>query len=112
MINVKILSYKSPQRYAVKRTLMAAQNELQKRIPDIQIEIGEIKELAEIEKITQVVILPSLMVNEKLVCVGRFPHKYEIMVWLQEALKQQTSTQNGETREVTYEKSYQPGAGG
>lgn len=36
--------------------------------------------------VTQVVVLPSLVVNEKLVCVGRFPHKDEVISWLQEAL--------------------------
>ncbi len=87
MINVTILSYKSPQRYAVKRTLMAAQNELRKTYPDLEIAITEIKELSEIEKITRAVILPSLLVNEKLVCVGRFPHKNEVIGWLIEALQ-------------------------
>ena len=86
MINVTILNYKSPQRYAVKRTLMTAQKELRKTHPDHEIALEEVKELADIEKITQVVILPSLLVNEKLVCVGRFPHKDEVIGWLLEAL--------------------------
>lgn len=86
MINVTILSYKSPQRYAVKRTLMAAQNELRKTHPDLEIALEEVKELAEIEKITRAVILPSLVVNEKLVCIGRFPKKDEVIGWLLEAL--------------------------
>ena len=90
MINVKILSYKNPQRFAVKRTLSAAQNELRKTHPDIEIAIIEVKELSEMEKYTAVVILPSLVVNEKLVCVGRFPHKDEVTGWLQEALQQPT----------------------
>jgi hypothetical protein len=38
-------------------------------------------------KITQVVILPSLVVDEKLVCVGQFPHKDGLIRWLQEALQ-------------------------
>jgi hypothetical protein len=87
MVNVTILSYKSPQRYAVKRTLLAAQNELRKTHPNFEVAITEIKELAEIEKITQVVILPSLMVNDKLVCVGRFPHKDEVVGWLLEVMQ-------------------------
>jgi hypothetical protein len=86
IINVKILSYKSPQRFAVKRTLMAAQNELRKRHPDFEIDLTEVKEFSEMEKYTPVVILPSLVVDEKLVCVGRFPHKDEIISWLHEAL--------------------------
>jgi len=87
MINVKILSYKSPQRYAVKRTIIAAQNVLYKEYPNLEVNVTEVKELSEIEKVTQVLILPSLVVNEKLVCVGRFPKKDEIVGWLQEAVE-------------------------
>ena len=86
MIQIKILSYKSPQRYAVKRTLMAAQNELRKTYPELKISITEIKELSEMEKYTTVVIYPSLVVNEKLVCVGRFPSKQEVLDWLSNSI--------------------------
>ncbi|NMC12321.1 MAG: thioredoxin family protein [Chloroflexi bacterium] len=86
MITVTILSYKTPQRYAVKRTVMAAQSELQKKYPDLEIAIREIKKLDDIEKVTQVLILPSLMINDKLVCIGRFPKKDEVINWLQEAI--------------------------
>jgi hypothetical protein len=87
MVNVKILSYKSTQRFAVKRTLMAAQNELRKNYPDLNIAITEVKELSEMEKYTAVVILPSLVVNDKLVCIGRFPEKDEIIDWLQDMIE-------------------------
>ena len=87
MINLKILGYKKPQRYCVKRTVMAAQIELQETNPGLEIAVAEVKTLSEIQKITQVFILPSLMINEKLVCVGRFPKKEEIIAWLQEALQ-------------------------
>lgn len=87
MVNVKILSYKSPQRYAVKRTLIAAQSELQKTYPGFDIAVEEIKELSEMEKYTPVVILPGLVVNERLVCVGRFPKKDEVIGWLQDAIE-------------------------
>ncbi len=86
-IQIKILSYKSPQRYAVRRTLMAAQNELRKTVPDFKATITEIKDLREMEKFTAVVILPSLMVDDKLVCIGRFPKKAEVIGWLREALQ-------------------------
>lgn len=66
---------------------MAAQNELRKTRPDIEVAVTEVKELFEMEKYTAVVILPSLAVNGKLVCVGRFPNKDEIVGWLQEAVE-------------------------
>ena len=88
MINIKILSYKSPQRYAVRQTLMAAQRTLQKTWPELEIGITEIKTIPEMEKYTPVLILPSLVVNEKLVCVGRFPKKDEVINWLQEAFEE------------------------
>jgi hypothetical protein len=82
IIFVKILSYKRPQRYAVKQTLMAACNELRNTLPGLEITVEEVKALAEMEKFTPVVILPSLVVNEQLVCVGRFPKKDEVIAWL------------------------------
>jgi hypothetical protein len=87
VINVKILSYKSPQRYAVRRTLLAAEDELRNTYPGLEISVTEVKELSEMEKFTAVVILPSLVVNEKLVCVGRFPKKGEIVTWFREAIE-------------------------
>lgn len=86
MIQVKILSYKHPQRFAVERTLQAAYSELRKSYPDLTVKVTEVKLLAEIEAYTNAIILPSLVINEKLVCIGRFPKKDEIIIWLEEAL--------------------------
>jgi hypothetical protein len=88
MIEVKILSYKNPQRYAVKRTLIAAQDELQEQHQGIEIALTEVKEVSDMLEYTDVLILPSLVVNEKLVCVGRFPKKDEIIRWLQDAIEE------------------------
>ena len=63
MLNAKILAYKKSQRYAVRRTLLAACDELRKSQPDIAITITEVKELAEIEKYTLVVILSILKLS-------------------------------------------------
>ena len=43
MLNVKILSYKKPQRYIVRQTLIAARNELRKTYPDFDFTITDIK---------------------------------------------------------------------
>jgi len=85
VVSVKILSYKRPQRYAVRQTLLAARNVLRKPYPDFDFEIVEVKTIEGMEQYTQVLILPSLVVNEKLVCVGRFPKKDEVVQWLQQA---------------------------
>ena len=85
MITVKILSYKSPQRYAVRQTLKAAEHQLRKTLPDLELVIEEVKALAEMEIYTPVAILPSLVVNEQLVCVGRFPKRNEVFGWLRKA---------------------------
>ncbi len=89
VLEIKILSYKSPQRYAVKKTITAAQNELHKEYPDLEIHLTEIKDVPEMLSYTPVLILPSLMVNGELVCVGRFPKKNEVIGWLRSAIERQ-----------------------
>ena len=69
-IGVKILGHKTPQRYAVRRAMLAAQTALSQEYPDLLVEITEVRERSGIEKITLVVIHPSLVVNDRLVCVG------------------------------------------
>ena len=86
-ISDKILGYKTPQRYAVRRTVTAAQTVLSQELPDLSVEITEVRERSEIEKVTPVVIYPSLVVNDRLVCVGRFPSKDEILIWFKQALQ-------------------------
>jgi disulfide oxidoreductase YuzD len=85
-IRVKILGSKTPQCYAVRRAILAAQAALSMEYPDLLIDIFEVRDLVEIEKVTPVFIYPSLVVNDRLVCVGRFPKKDEILVWFQQAL--------------------------
>jgi hypothetical protein len=86
VISIKILSYKSPQRYAVRQTLIGARNELRKTYPNLEISITEVKKLTEMEEYTHVVIYPSLVINDKLVCIGRFPKKDEVIRWMQQAM--------------------------
>ncbi len=107
-VEVKILSYKRPQRYAVRRTLLAAEDELRDIYPDLEIAVSDVKELSEIEKYTAVVILPSLVVDEKLVCVGRFPKKAEVVGWLRLAIDHSLETKKPGGG---YEERFQPGVG-
>ena len=87
MIHVKILGTKKSQRYAVQRAVVAAWDELLHEHPELDLNIVEFKDLLEIQNYTQVFIYPSLVINEQLVCVGRFPKKYEILGWFQQALQ-------------------------
>jgi hypothetical protein len=68
---------------------VAAQAALSQEYPGLQVEIAEVRELSEIEKITPVVIYPSLVLNDQLVCVGRFPKKEDILVWFHQALQKE-----------------------
>ena len=86
-ISVKIPGHKTPQRYSVRRAVLAAQAALSQEYPDLLLEIVEVRDISEMEKVTPVVIYPSLVVNDRLVCVGRFPHTDEVIGWLQEALQ-------------------------
>ncbi len=80
-ISVKILGHKASLRYPVERVVIAAQREL----PNVDLAIEMVKTASEIQKYTHVLALPSLVVNERLVCVGRFPSKDEALFWLKEA---------------------------
>ena len=88
MLSVKILSLQYPERYAVRRLVTVAQQELLAQYPALQeIEVTELSEPAQINKYAQVLVLPSLVIEEKLVCSGRFPGKEEVMEWLRAAVE-------------------------
>ena len=82
-ISVKILGYKKSQRYPIWRTLQSAQKTLEKEHPDLQLDTQEVTTTDEILHYTPVIAFPSLMINGKLVCVGRSPSRNEILEWLQ-----------------------------
>jgi Thioredoxin domain len=86
MIEVKILSCRSAQRYAVRQRVVAAKSELQSQDPYLEISIMELKDWAHIEPYTQILAAPSLVVNERLVCEGRFPSRKEVLDWLRSEL--------------------------
>jgi len=68
LINIKILGLRQPERYAIRRMILSAQSELQAQYPDLEVEIAEVQDPSEIGKYALLLILPSLVVNEKLVC--------------------------------------------
>jgi hypothetical protein len=87
LITVKILSLGDPERYAVRRMVVAAQQELRANNPDLQITIIEVKDAGEIGKYATVLVLPTLVIDEKVVCTGRFPSREEVVGWLELAIK-------------------------
>ncbi len=82
MIEVKVLGCRSAQRYAVKQRVLAARRELIERLPGLEITIQELRGWEVIERYTQILAAPSLVVNERLVCEGRFPSRQEVLDWL------------------------------
>ncbi len=85
-IKITILGYRTPQRYAMRRTVQTAFLTLQRDYPDFALDFHEITEVPEILKITPVFVYASLMIEDKLVCVGLFPKKEEVKGWLEEAI--------------------------
>ena len=85
MLIVKILSLGAPERYAVRRMVTAVHQELQSSNPELQMTITEINDAGQIGQYASVLVMPTLVINEKVVCSGRFPTKEEIVSWLHAA---------------------------
>jgi len=85
MLKVKICSLQYPERYALRRMVMAAQAELQAEIPGLEVQVNEVTDPTQIGKYARVLVLPTLVINENVVCSGRFPSKQEVRDWLKTA---------------------------
>jgi hypothetical protein len=86
IISVKIIGHKRARRYPLERAVIAAQQEL----PNATLFVEHIKTAAEFQQYLPVFSMLSLMVNEKLICVRRFPKKVEVLSLLREAEKSLT----------------------
>lgn len=86
-IPVKILGNKRAQRYVIWRAVQGAETILKKEFPDLSLDIQKVSSIEEMQKYTPVFAFPSLMIAGKLVCVGRYPKRNEVMEWLREAEK-------------------------
>ena len=86
MLIVKVLSLGAPERYAVRRMVTAATQDLQPQYPNLEISIIDVSDSTEIGKVAFTVVLPTLVINGKVVCSGRFPSREEISGWLREAM--------------------------
>ena len=86
MLIVKILSLGAPERYAVRRMVTAATRDLLQQYPDLEISISDVSDSTEIGRFAFTLVMPTLVINGKVVCSGRFPTREEIGGWLREAL--------------------------
>ena len=87
MITIKVLSLGAPERYAVCRVLAAVQQELQSHDPQLQMTITEVNDAGQIGRYASVLVMPTLVINEKVVCSGRFPTRDEVIGWFREAME-------------------------
>jgi len=92
VVTVKILSLQYPERYVVRRLVAAAQQELLSKCPHLELDISDVLDPVEIGKYAFVLVLPTLVINEKVVCSGRFPAKEEVIDWLLEAAREEITT--------------------
>jgi hypothetical protein len=87
VLKVKILGLQYPERYVVRRLVAAVQQELLSNSTQLDLEITEVTDPGEIGKYAFVLVLPTLVIDEQVVCSGRFPTREEVSNWLVEAAK-------------------------
>jgi hypothetical protein len=92
VVTVKILGLQYPERYVVRRLVMAVQRELSSKCVQLDLDIAEVTDPGEIGKYAFVLVLPTLVINEKVVCSGRVPAKEEVMDWLLTATEERKIT--------------------
>ena len=86
MLIINILSLGAPEHYAVRRMVTAAYQDLLQQYPNLEISIIDVSDSTEIGKAALTLVLPTLVINGKVVCSGRFPSREEVGGWLREAL--------------------------
>jgi hypothetical protein len=85
-MEIKILCYRTPVCYAVWRVVQQAIDHLSPQFPEVEMHITMVKDTTEIARYTHNLLLPSLVINEKLVCAGHIPCQADVISYLQLAL--------------------------
>ncbi len=86
LIKIQILSLGEAERYAVRRLVLVAQHELEAQGVRVDLTIKEVDSASEIGRVAPTLVLPTLMVDDNVVCSGRYPKKTEIVQWLVESI--------------------------
>ena len=86
IMDIKILCYRTPVCYSVWRVVQHGIDRLSPQFPDAEFKIRMIKDSAQIAKYTHNLVLPSVVINGKLVSEGHVPSHQEVFEWLQVAL--------------------------
>ena len=86
MLSIKILGYRKQARYSVRRVVTSVWNTLRRDYPGADIQITDLASACDISKYSSTFVMPSLVIDEKLVCAGRIPTQEEVGKWLREAL--------------------------
>jgi hypothetical protein len=86
VLTVKILSLGAPERYAVRRMVTAAYRDLIQQYPNVEITIIDVSDSTEIGQSAFTLVMPTLVINGKIVCSGRFPTREEIAGWLRNTI--------------------------
>ena len=86
MSEIKILSCRAAQRYALRQRVVAAKLDILNEYPGLEFHISELREWSTIEPYTLILSAPSLVVNDRLVCEGRFPSREEVLGWVKQAV--------------------------
>ena len=89
VIRIKILSLGDAERYSVRRLVVVAQEDLLSRGMRITLSIEELNNACDIGKYASTLVLPTLVINDRVICSGRFPQKGEIITWLEQAVNLQ-----------------------
>ena len=87
MLDIKVLGLKHSNRFLIRRVITVALDDLRQEYPGLEAAVTNVKDLDGILKYTPVLMTGALVVNEKLVCVARYPKKEQVIGWLRAALE-------------------------